>query len=77
MNRSIQSEGASGVIKRAYGLRQFLLRGNKKILAETLLPAMDNNNNQLHNKIQQNQIDRHFKNLRLKNRKNQNIPCFW
>ena len=30
MNRSIQSEGAFGVIKQDYGFRQFLLRGNKK-----------------------------------------------
>ena len=54
MNRSIQSEGAFGVIKQDYGFRQFLLRGNKKVLTEILLLAFGYNINKLHNKIQQN-----------------------
>ena len=54
MNRSIQSEGAFGVIKQNYGFRQFLLRGNKKVLTELLLVAMGYNINKLHNKFQQN-----------------------
>jgi len=54
MNRSIQSEGAFGVIKQDYGFRQFLLRGNKKVLTEILLVAMAYNINKLHAKIQQN-----------------------
>ncbi|MBO4914832.1 MAG: transposase [Oscillospiraceae bacterium] len=53
MNRSIQSEGAFGVIKQDYGFRQFLLRGNKKVLTEILLVAMAYNINKLHAKIQQ------------------------
>ena len=54
MNRSIQAEGAFGVIKQDYGFRQFLLRGNKKVRAEILLVAMAYNMNKLHNKIQKN-----------------------
>lgn len=54
MNRSIQSEGAFGVIKQNYGFRQFLLRGNAKVSAEIMLLAMAYNINKLHSKIQQN-----------------------
>lgn len=54
MNRSIQSEGAFGVIKQDYGFRQFLLRGNRKVLTEILLMAMAFNINKLHSKIQNN-----------------------
>jgi len=54
MNRSIQSEGAFGVIKQNYAFRQFLLRGNKKVFTEILLIAMGYNINKLHAKIQQN-----------------------
>ena len=53
MNRSIQSEGAFGVIKQDYGFRQFLLRGNKKVYTEILLIAMAYDINKLHAKIQQ------------------------
>jgi transposase len=52
MNRSIQAEGAFGVIKQDYGFRQFLLRGNKKVRTEVLIVAMGYNINKLHNKIQ-------------------------
>ncbi len=58
MNRSIQSEGAFGVIKQDYGFRQFLLRGNKKVFTELLLVAMGYNINKYHNKIQRNRIGR-------------------
>ena len=53
-NRSIQSEGAFGVIKQNYGFRQFLLRGNKKVTTEIMLLAMSYNINKLHSKIQNN-----------------------
>jgi hypothetical protein len=53
INRSIQSEGAFGVIKQDYGFRQFLLRGHKKVRTEILLVAMAYNINKLHAKIQQ------------------------
>ena len=54
MNRSIQSEGAFGVIKQNYAFRQFLLRGRQKVFTEILLVAMAYNVNKLHAKIQQN-----------------------
>lgn len=54
MNRSIQSEGAFGVIKQDYGFRQFLLRGNKKVRTEILIVATAYNVNKLHHKIQSN-----------------------
>ena len=54
VNRSIQSEGAFGVIKQNYGFRQFLHRGKKKVFAEVLLLAMAYNVNKYHAKIQQN-----------------------
>lgn len=54
MNRSIQSEGAFGVVKQDYGFRQFLLRGSKKVTTEILLLSMSYNINKLHSKIQQN-----------------------
>ena len=52
MNRSIQSEGAFGVVKQNYGFRQFLFRGHKKVTTEILLLAMAYNVNKLHAKIQ-------------------------
>ena len=54
MNRSIQFEGAFGVIKQNFGFRQFLLRGQKKASTEILLLALACNVNKLHAKIQQN-----------------------
>ena len=54
MNRSIQAEGAFGVIKQDYGFRQFLLRGNKMVKTEMHLMAISFNINKLHNKIQAN-----------------------
>ena len=54
INRSIQAEGAFGVINQDYGFRQFLLRGNKKVRTEILIVAIGYNINKLHNKIQQN-----------------------
>ena len=46
--------GAFGILKQDYGFRQFLLRGQKKVLIETLLFAFAFNINKYHNKIQQN-----------------------
>ena len=55
MNRSIQAEGAFGVIKQDYGFRQFFLRGNKKVKTEILLIAMAY---KLWHKIQKNRTGR-------------------
>ncbi len=58
INRSIQSEGAFGVIKQNYAFRQFLLRGRTKVQAELFLIGMAYNINKLHAKIQQNRTGR-------------------
>jgi len=52
MNRSIQVEGAFGVLKEDYGFRRFLLRGKKNVRTEYTLLCMGYNLNKLHNKIQ-------------------------
>jgi len=54
MNRSIQVEGAFGVLKQNMGFRQFLLRRNKKVKTELILMALGYNLNKLHRKIQDN-----------------------
>ena len=53
MNRSIQVEGAFGVLKQDYGFRRFLMRGNKNVKTEFLLLSFGYNINKLHNKRQQ------------------------
>lgn len=52
MNRSIQVEGAFGVLKQDMAFRRFLLRGWVKVQIEFLLLATAFNINKLHNKIQ-------------------------
>lgn len=54
VNRSIQVEGAFGVLKQDMGFRRFLLRGTAKVQTEFLLLAVAFNINKLHNKIQSN-----------------------
>ena len=49
-NRSIQSEGAFGVIKGNYKFREFLLRGKKKASTEIALLAIVHNINKLQHK---------------------------
>jgi len=53
-NRSIQVEGAFGVIKQDMGFRRFLLRGQVKVETEFLLLAFAFNINKLHKKVQSN-----------------------
>jgi transposase len=52
MNRSIQVEGAFGVLKEDMDFRQFFLRGQVKVETELLILSMAYNINKLHNKIQ-------------------------
>ena len=52
VNRSIQSEGAFGIIKQDRGFTRFLLRGNENVKTETLLLCFGFNMNKLHAKIQ-------------------------
>ena len=54
VNRSIQVEGAFGVLKQDLGFRRFLLRGQVKVETEFLLLAIAFNINKFHNKIQSN-----------------------
>lgn len=55
MNRSIQVEGAFGVLKQDYGFRRFLRRGETDVFTEVLLYAMAYNLSKLHNKMRRNQ----------------------
>jgi hypothetical protein len=52
VNRSIQVEGAFGVLKQDMGFRRFLLRSQVKVQIELFLLAIAFNTNKLHNKIQ-------------------------
>ena len=50
MNRSIQVEGAFGILKQDYGFRRFLLRGKKNIRTEFMLLCFAYNIKKLFNK---------------------------
>lgn len=54
LNRSIQVEGAFGVLKQDYGFRRFLLRGKKNIKIEFMLLSFGYNIQKLFNKGIQN-----------------------
>ena len=55
LNRSIQSEGAFGVLKQDYRFRRFLRRGTINVLTETFLYAMAYNIDKLHHKTMRKQ----------------------
>lgn len=50
VNRSIQVEGAFGVIKQDYGFRKFMLRGSGLVKTEFLILSFGYNINKLHSK---------------------------
>ena len=56
LNRSIQSEGAFGVLKHDHGFRRLLRRGEANVLTEVFLYAMAYNIGKLHNKTTQNRL---------------------
>ena len=60
MNRSIQVEGAFGVLKNDYEFQRFLLRGKTKVKLEILMLCMGYNINKLHAKIQNERTESHF-----------------
>ena len=60
MNRSIQVEGAFGVLKNDYGFPKFLFRGKTKVKLEILLLCFGYNINKLHAKIQNNRTKSHM-----------------
>ncbi len=56
VNRSIQVEGAFGVLKSDYNFNRFLTRGKHSVLTEFILLCFGYNVNKLHAKIQQERI---------------------
>lgn len=60
MNRSIQVEGAFGVIKQDYGFRRFLTRGFENVKIEMLFLCFAFNINKLHNKVTKNRRRTHL-----------------
>jgi len=51
INRSIQAEGAFGIVKENYNFRRFLTRGKENVFTECLIMFFSYNVNKLHNKI--------------------------
>ena len=60
MNRSIQAEGAFGILKNDYEFQRFLLRGKRRVKLEILLLCMGYNLNKLHAKIQGDRTGSHM-----------------
>lgn len=60
MNRSIQVEGAFGVLKSDYEFQRFLLKGKTKVKLEILLLCFGYYINKLHAKIQQERTKSHL-----------------
>lgn len=60
MNRSIQAEGSFAQIKQDMNFRRFMCRGQKNVLAESILLAMAHNINKLHSKIQTGRTGKHL-----------------
>jgi len=58
INRSIQVEGAFGILKEDHGFRRFVMRGKKNVETEFMLLSFGFNINKLHNKIQQERCGR-------------------
>jgi hypothetical protein len=59
-NRSIQAEGAFGVLKQDMGFRRFLLRSKVKVHVEISLLCFAYNVKKLHNKIQSGRCGMHL-----------------
>lgn len=64
MNRSIQVEGAFGVLKQDYSFRRFLTCGKTNVKTEFLLLCMGYNINKLHAKIQNGRLKSHLFDLK-------------
>ena len=60
MNRSIQVEGAFGVLKEDYRFRRFLTRGRAKVSVEFLLLCLAYNVKKLHHKVQEGKCGQHL-----------------
>ena len=60
VNRSIQSEGAFGILKQDRHFTRFLTRGSPNVKTELLLLCLGHNINKLHAKIQNNRTGHHL-----------------
>lgn len=60
VNRSIQAEGSFAQIKQDMNFRRFMCRGQKNVLAESILLSMAHNINKLHSKIQSNRTGKYL-----------------
>lgn len=60
MNRSIQVEGAFGVLKNDYQFNRFLTRGKNSVKTEFILLCFGYNINKLHSKIQNDKCKKHL-----------------
>ena len=60
MNRSIQAEGSFAQVKHDMNFRRFMCRGQKNVLAESILLAMAHNINKLHSKIQSDRTGKYL-----------------
>jgi transposase len=60
INRSIQVEGAFGVLKNDYEFSRFLTRGKNKVKTEFILLCLGYNINKLHTKIQNERLGHHL-----------------
>lgn len=56
INKNIQAESFFARVKQDMPFRRFLYRGQKNVLIESILPAMNDNIN----KIQANQTEKHL-----------------
>lgn len=64
MNRSIQVEGAFGVLKSDYEFNRFLTRGKNSVKTEFILLCFGYNINKLHSKIQNERTKKHLHELK-------------
>lgn len=64
MNRSIQVEGAFGVLKNDYAFNRFLTRGKISVKTEFMLLCFGYNINKFHAKIQNKRLGHHFHKLK-------------
>lgn len=64
VNRSIQVEGAFGVLKNDYAFNRFLTRGKNNVKTEFLLLCLGYNVNKLHMKIQKERCGKELHNLK-------------
>lgn len=64
MNRSIQVEGAFGVLKNDYKFNRFLTRGKNSVETEFILLCFGYNINKLHSKIQNERVGKHLHELK-------------